>query len=75
MVRGLANAVDAIVRKIPEKYATNIDGIISGNMVYRLTKVLNIDSDIGLATSLIFLTVSILFGWFAGHLRFRAFFW
>lgn len=75
MVRGLANAVDAIVRKIPEKYTTNIDTIFSGDMVYRITKVLNIDSDIGLATSLIFLTISIIFGWLAGHLRFRAFFW
>lgn len=75
MVRGLANTVDAIVHKIPEKYATKIDTIFSGDMVYRLTKVLNIDSDIGLATSLIFLTVSIIFGWLGGHLRFRAFFW
>lgn len=75
MVRGIANTVDAIVHKIPEKYATKIDNIVSGDMVYRLTKFLNIDSDIGLATSFIFLIVSIIFGWLGGHLRFRAFFW
>lgn len=75
MVRGIANTVDAVVNKIPDRYATKIDDIFSGDMVYRLTKVLNIDSDIGLATSFIFLTVSIIFGWLGGHLRFRAFFW
>ena len=55
--------MDAIMERIPEIYSEKVDHIFSGDMVYRLTKKLNIDSDIGLATSLIFLTVSILFGW------------
>lgn len=75
MVRGIANTVDAVMRKIPERYSEKIDHIFSGDMIYSLTKKLNIDSDIGLATSLIFLTVSVIFGWLGAHLRFRAFFW
>lgn len=75
MVRGIANTVDAVMRKIPERYSEKIDHIFSGDMIHRLTKKLNIDSDIGLATSVIFLTVSVIFGWLGAHLRFRAFFW
>ncbi len=75
MVRGLANSTDALLNKLPDKYTIKINQFFSGDTIYQLTKFLNIDSDIGLATSLIFLTVSIIFGWLGGHLRFRAFFW
>lgn len=74
MVRGITQTVGKIYNKIPVRYHENIRPYFSEDIVYIVTKKLGIDSDIGLATSLLFLCVGLLFGWFGAHLRLRAFF-
>ncbi len=75
MVRGIMQTVGKIYNKIPVQYHDEIRPYFSEDVVYIITKKLGIDSDIGLATSIIFFVVGICFGWFGGHLRLRAFFW
>lgn len=75
MVRGITQAVGKIYNKIPLQYHASIRPYFSEDVVYIVTKKLGIDSDIGLATSILFLCIALIYGWFGGHLRFPAFFW
>jgi hypothetical protein len=74
MVRSITQVVGKIYNKIPLQYHESIRPYFSEDVVYKVTKKLSINSDIGLATSLIFLCIGMIYGWFGGHLRFRAFF-
>jgi exo-beta-1,3-glucanase (GH17 family)/cellulose synthase/poly-beta-1,6-N-acetylglucosamine synthase-like glycosyltransferase len=75
MVRNLMQWVENIYTNIPSRYQESVRPYFSGDAVYIATKKLGIDSDIGLATSMIFLFIALFFGWFGAHLKPYAFFW
>lgn len=67
MVRILDRTLDKIAKKVPEKYH-QLD-IFSLGSFDILLKRIGLNSDIGLLTSILFLIVSLLYGWIGGRLR------
>ena len=74
MVRNIVDVVGKIYAKIPPQYQDTIRPYFSEEAVYLGIKKLGVDSDIGLATSLIFLCIALIFGWMS-QIRLNVFFW